>query len=180
MQIPSPAAVKKMTEARKAREAELASSLANAKDEMPPTKSESSKTRASTPSRSSGKGKTSRSDSSKSNRKTSTGVSTTPSTKSTRTNTTSPAGGRKGRGSTSTTPKKNSSTKSAHSEQQKSKKAFERPDHLTQRPLRDNEALLGLKKSLEKPARGQFKREYRIGGRRSGKSKYLNSKKENN
>lgn len=180
MNIPSPAAVKKLTDERKAREAELASSLANAKDKMPPTKPESSRKRDSTPSHSSGKGKISRSGSSNSKRKTSTGASTTPSTKSTRTNTTSPADGRKDRASTSTTRRKSSSTESTHSAQPKSKKEFVRPEHLTQRPLRDNEALLGLKKSLEKPARGQFKREYRISGRQAGKSAQgRTAKKEN-
>ena len=163
MNIPSPAAVKKLTDDRKAREAELASSLANAKDKMPPTKGESRKSgpsgkRVSTTSASSPTEKGYRDRSSNSSTRTST---SRRSTKSTRTSTTSPADGRKVPASTSTTPRKNSSTESTQSEQPKSKRVFVRPDHLTQKPLRDNEALLGLKKSLEKPARGQFKRGYR-------------------
>lgn len=48
------------------------------------------------------------------------------------------------------------------------------------KPLRDNEELQSLKKKLEKPARGQFKRQYHVGGRQSGKShKLQNMQKEN-
>ena len=190
MNIPTPAVVKKQTEARKAREEELASSLANAKDKMPPTKGapKSSGTRPFDPSASSPKDKGSRdrsSNSSRSRKKTS-----SPSTSSTRKTTTSSSEPRSERSSISTTTRKKSSTQrngtgTANANVSKSispetKKPFVRPDHLTQRPLRDNEALLNLRKQLEKPARGQFKREYRVGGRRNGKSQGLKNKKENN
>lgn len=219
MNIPTPAAVKKLTEDRKAREAELASSLANAKDKMPPTKgahkpssSVSSKREtdtvsapsvssrkgtgspdrsSSTPRRSSKSSQEQRSagTKSRSNRgsggKVRTGTSTGSrnSTSSTREITKSSADIRKGRSSTSMTTRRNSSKRSNETGTKsapEAKKPFERPDHLTQRPLRGNEALLNLRKQLEKPARGQFKREYRVGGRRSGKSQGLQNKKENN
>jgi hypothetical protein len=78
--------------------------------------------------------------------------------------------------STSTTGKKPSTTKSSPSDG--TRKQFVRQDHLTQRPLRDNEGLQSLKKELEKPARGQFKRQYRSNARQSGKAS--NIKKESN
>lgn len=163
MNIPTPAAVKKLTEDRKEREAELASSLANAK-KMPPTKGSSK--------------------------------ASTNSTSSSRPSTASSADIRKERSSTSTTTRKSSSTPSSENSKRSSpeaKKPFVRPDHLTTKPLRDNEALQNLKDQMnaatakaggrevrDKPARGQFKREYRVGGRRSGKSQGLQNKKENN
>lgn len=210
MNIPTPAAVKKQVDARKEREAELASSLANAKDKMPPTKGvKSSGTRPSDLSASSQKGKGSRDHSSstsprssksspkqhsagtksrsnhESGEKVRTGTSkgSPSSTSSTRRTTTSSHTTREERSSTSTTARKNSSTAASESGTKpgvEAKKPFVRPDHLTTKPLRNNEALLGLKKSLEKPARGQFKREYRVGGRRSGKSQAVQNKKENN
>ena len=179
MNVPTPAIAKKQNDARKAREAELASQLQSASQtkQLPSTEDPSSKKSVKRGSATSRSQRTNRhragsnqSETSKSNH----------STKSTRTNTTSPADGRKVPISTSTTPRKNSSTESTSSAQPKSKREFVRPDHLTQKPLRDNEDLLGLKKSLENPARGQFKREYRTNGRQSGKSKGLQNKKENN
>lgn len=193
MNIPTPAAVKKLTEDRKAREAELASSLAIAKDTMPPTKATRPSKGSSTPSAKhesgtdsapsasfpKGKGSQDHPSSSKTRK------GSRPSTSSTRRTTTDSTDSKRHltSGSTSRTPRKNSSTKTSADGKNVSpeaKKPFVRPDHLTTKPLRNNEALLGLKKSLEKPARGQFKREYRIGGRRSGKTQAVQNKKENN
>jgi hypothetical protein len=103
--------------------------------------------------------------------------------------------------SMSTTKRKNSSTKSAPSE----KKPFERPEHLTSRPLRNHPGLEKIMDELREseeinrkhgwydrdrngkasmkqnqPPRGLLKREYRVGGRRLGKTAALNSNKENN
>lgn len=181
MNIPTPAAVKKQADARKEREAELASSLASAKDKMPPTKgaSKSSGTRPSDRSASSTKGKGSRDRSSNSSIAQ---KSSSPSFTRSKKETTSSRSDGSANASGSRTPRKKSSTKPSGDTTKstpEAKKPFVRPEHLTTRPLRNNEALLGLKKSLEKPARGQFKREYRVGGRRNGKSQGLNSKKEN-
>lgn len=182
MNIPSPAAVKKISDERKAREAELASSLANAKHKMPPTKGaskspESSGKLASSKSRSSGQTHSRRGGSNRSAESNSKG--SRPSTKSNR-STTGSSEALQERSSISTTPKKSSSTDSGRTTKNATpepKKPYVRPEHLTQQPLRDNQALQSLRKELEKPARGQFKREYRVNGRNSGKS--LNSKKEN-
>ena len=201
MNIPTPAAVKKLTEDRKEREAELASSLANAKDKMPSTKAPkgsstpSSKRTTGTESNrsaSSPKGKGSQGRPSRSK----TPKASHPSTSSTRGTTTGSGDIQKERSSTSRTPRKNSSTKisaDGKSVSPEAKKPFVRPDRLTTKPLRDNEALQNLKDQMnaatakaggrevrDKPARGQFKREYRVGGRRSGKSQGLQNKKENN
>ena len=219
MNIPTPAVVKKQTEARKAREEELASSLANAKDKMPPTKgarkgsstpsSERETSTASAPSASSRKGKGSPDRSSstsprfskssqgqrsagtksrssrESDGKVRTGTSKgfKRSTSSTLETTMSSVDIHKDRSSTSTTTRKNFSKRSNETGTKsapEAKKPFVRPEHLTTKPLRNNEALQKLRDSLEKPARGQFKREYRVGGRRNGKSQGLQNKKENN
>lgn len=170
MNIPSPAAVKKTVDARKAREVELASQLQSASQtkQLPSTESPSSKRsvkRASATPRSSQKAKGSQDRSSKSYRNKVTGSKDSrPSTSSTLENTASSTARRKDRGSTSTTGKKNFSNgvkQTSTPGAKDAKKPFVRPEHLTQRPLRDNEALQKLRKDLEKPARGQFKRAYR-------------------
>lgn len=210
MNTPNPDVMKKYADARKAREVELASALANAKDTMPPTrglnKKEALAMRNSEVSHSSPKDKVSRDRSSATSRRSSkfslgqrseatksksdlesdekdrTGKSkgSKISTSSSRPSTASSADIRKERSSTSMTTRKNSSTQSNVTTKKDSpevKKPFERPDHLTQRPFHDNDALISLKKELEKPKRGQFKREYRTNARQSGKSQI--SKKEN-
>lgn len=210
MNIPTPAAVKKLTEDRKAREAELASSLANAKDKMPSTKgkgsrvrtSDSISTKDSSPSltqhddkKKSGSPANSRAGSNDSPSLAPRSRKSPSSTRSAK-ETTSLRSDGKANASGSPTGKKQSSTKPSAGMKKstpETKKPFVRPDHLTTKPLRDNEALQNLKDQMnaatakaggrevrDKPARGQFKREYRVGGRRSGKSQGLQNKKENN
>lgn len=194
MNIPSPAAVKKLTDERKAREAELASQLQSASQtkQLPSTQDPSSKralkgTSVSDQSRSSQKvgGSQDRSSNSARSNKPSQkqrfaetkSRSNSESDTKVRTGTSKTYQNRKS--SETNSPQTNSKTSSGSD--QKAKKSFVRPEHLTTRPLRDNEALLGLKKSLERPARGQFKREYRSSGRQAGKSTQGQTvKKENN
>ena len=200
MNIPSPAMLKKQADDRKAREAELASSLASAKETLPPTKGETKRRESSgkpvsTTSSSLRTDKASKGRSSNSSTRTpshsdgsrkprienSKRKESTPSTRSSR-GTTGSTESRNTSGSTSTTPRKKSSTqpgKTTKPGTPSTKKPFERPEHLTQRPLRDNEALQKLRAELEKPARGQFKRAYRTNARQSGKNTALKNMKEN-
>lgn len=76
------------------------------------------------------------------------------------------------------TPNSKSSGDNIKTETPESKKPFVRPDHLTQRPLQNNEALQSLRKELEKPARGQFKRAYKTNSRNSGKAIMQNKEKD--
>ena len=129
-------------------------------------------------------------------------------TKSTRTGTTSSEDGPKVRESISTTSKKNSSTKRTNSgrskevsetmgnehqnfstkrikSDEKSKKPFVRPEHLTQKPLRNNQDLEALKKSLERSSTrksaGNNRAPHKVprtGG--TSRVKGRNSNKENN
>lgn len=185
MLIPSPAVVKKQLDARKAREAELASELNTASQtkKLPSTKGSSNfeKKKSTT-----GNAKTSKKSSSfpkakgspdrSSRQKTSKNSSNSTKLIREKSESTRPS---KAGNSTSTIKNSKHSWKSENNTSGESRKAFVRPEHLTQKPLRDNEQLQSLKKELEKPARGQFKRQYRVGGRAAGKTHYIKNLKEN-
>lgn len=158
MSVPTPASVQKITEARKAREAELASSLASAKEKLPPTKATRKPREDKRPTSRKGESSSSRSSDRKPSRPDTSNRSTV-------------------------SPSKAAKPKSSRISE-KSQKPFERPEHLTSRPLQGHSQLEALKKSLQPSSKARSgsnnRAPHTVPASRTKQSRVNNSKKENN